>query len=114
MVSTAREPRSGVGDIKRVLAVLEPHFDLVHPGPITSRDHAESAARRFRAECAELLILMNMMWTEDGPLASLLGGPDGGLDGVPGLAGGNPMSIVPEVEYQAVDEVEGAWVHFAA
>lgn len=122
MVSTARKPRAGValmsaewflsvglaggadpaqaeltgaveGDIKRVLAVLEPHFDLVYPGPITSRDHAESAARRFRAEGAELLILVNVMWSEDGPLVSLLRG----LAGVPVLLWCyNPYSSLPE------------------
>jgi len=32
----------------------------------------------------------------------------------PALAGGNPVSVVPDAEYKSVDEVEGAWLHFAA
>lgn len=31
----------------------------------------------------------------------------------PALAGGNPVTIVPDHEYEAADEVEGAWLHFS-
>jgi L-arabinose isomerase len=59
-------------DIRRVLAALEPHFDLVYPGPVCTAEAASAAVRRFRAEGAELLILVHLMWSEDGPLVRLL------------------------------------------
>lgn len=59
-------------DLRRVRAALEPHFDLVDPGPISSRGQAERAARLFRAEGVELLILVHVQWSEDGPLVRLL------------------------------------------
>lgn len=59
-------------DILRVLEALEPHFQLVYPGPVSTAAQAAAASRRFRAEGAELLILVHVMWSEDGPLVRLL------------------------------------------
>ena len=59
-------------DIRRVLVTLERSFKLIYPGPITTLEQAAQAGRRFRAEGAELLILVHLMWSEDGPLVRLL------------------------------------------
>jgi L-fucose isomerase-like protein len=59
-------------DIRRVLAALERSFELIYPGPISTVEQAVKAGRRFRAEGAELLILVHVLWSEDGPLVRLL------------------------------------------
>jgi L-fucose isomerase-like protein len=60
------------GDIQRIRRTLEPHFELIDPGPVVSLAQAEQAVRRFRAEQAELILLVHVMWSEDGPLVRLL------------------------------------------
>ena len=59
-------------DIRRVLTALERSFQVIYPGPITTVEQAAAAGRRFRAEGAELLILVHLLWSEDGPLVRLL------------------------------------------
>ena len=59
-------------DIRRILATLERSFDVIYPGPITTVEQATRAGKRFRAEGAELLILVHLLWSEDGPLVRLL------------------------------------------
>ncbi len=59
-------------DIRRVLAALERSFEPIYPGAITTVEQAAQAGRRFRAEGADLLILVHLLWSEDGPLVRLL------------------------------------------
>jgi L-fucose isomerase-like protein len=59
-------------DMARVRAVLSRSFDLVDPGPLSTRAQAMAAARRFRAEEAGLLIVVDVQWCEDAPLVTLL------------------------------------------
>jgi L-arabinose isomerase len=59
-------------DIRRVLATLERFFEVIYPGPITTLEQAVRAGSRFRAEGAELVILVHLLWSEDGPLVRLL------------------------------------------
>lgn len=52
------------------------------------------------------------IYTFDQQMNSILMGHPGMHD--PSLAGDNPVTIVPDYEYESSDEVEGAWMHFAA
>jgi L-fucose isomerase-like protein len=61
-------------DLQRIRSTLEPHFQLVDPGPISSLEQAARSARLFHGEGAELVILVHVMWSEDPPLVRLLEG----------------------------------------
>jgi L-arabinose isomerase len=62
------------GDLQRIRSTVEPHFELVDPGPISSPEQAQRAVCQFHTEGAELVILVHVMWSEDPPLVRLLEG----------------------------------------
>lgn len=59
-------------DTKSIIKTLERNFEIIYPGPVYSLDAAQAAVRKFKTEGIDLMILVHLMWSEDGPLVKIL------------------------------------------
>ena len=59
-------------DKEAVLAQVAKYFDVCDPGPIATKDDADKAARQFKAEGVQLLLVVSLFWSSDKPLLKLL------------------------------------------
>jgi len=58
-------------DSIQVIELLSQYFDVVNPGLIITRRSAEHAIATFKSGSISLLIVVFMMWSEDGPLVDI-------------------------------------------
>lgn len=59
-------------DTGRILDALGRHFDVLFPGRVTTAEEALNAARNFAGAGVDAVILVSLMWSEDGPLVRFL------------------------------------------
>jgi L-arabinose isomerase len=59
-------------DTAEILGELSPHFDVLFPGQVSTAEAAANAASAFVREGVDVVILVNLMWSEDGPLHRFL------------------------------------------
>lgn len=59
-------------DTRRVLDALGRHFDVVFPGLAATAESAAAAAAAFRRGNVDAVVLVSLMWSEDGPLVRFL------------------------------------------
>lgn len=59
-------------DTDSVINVLSRYFEVVYPGAVYSLESAENAAKAFKDREVQVIVLVHLMWSEDGPLVELL------------------------------------------
>ena len=59
-------------DTKSIIETLNRHFEIVYPGPVYSLEAAKNAEKVFKDQNVKVIILVHLMWSEDGPLVEIL------------------------------------------